>query len=658
VAAAVTGPNGLRWWKGYEPTWADTYGPGLWAALRPALRLEEDAPIQAWMVLPHDADAPDAAIVLRLPTPLLGTPADRTALHQILHACVPGTWVCRWQTIGTERHIRWWQEDNPAGGNPGSPLTPDQEFGPGLWAALRTLLSVPVWEPREDWLTVAGDPSGPDAEISLRLPTGWLGEPQQLSYVVGLRMPGEWTISTNLTGFGNSVSWRRKPAPIQRPELPEKVSWKSTGDPRSLYFGETHDGPALVQTGTATPHIGVSGETGSGKSTLLYIAVAVARQAGELVTIIDPKQNSMAEADGKSGVRIHTETYECVWAIAEFFTSMMATETRKRKGWKPNPGDVDATPVGRLLVIDELPSFREFVAAWWKYIIKERGFPPVLVWFQMILMQGRSSDHRVAVGTHQFSLDVFGSTMARDQVGTKMVVGETSDPSWAVAYGATTPRFEYDETIPGRGVISTKGRKKKKIGADGRPERVEEIQFAYITPEIGRILDACPKAPAWFDNGEMAPWITAQDIARADSAAAVAEFLTGDYSAPPAALTQDTDTDDTATGVPRPRSERVSDTSDGADASAAGGAGAPSMADLVERLAQEDEPIVERWTLAQACQIGIVDKTYGAAREAKSQMARRGIAFPAGEKRGRTTWYTREELESVFGAPAEETEAA
>ncbi|MGW7050080.1 hypothetical protein ACWGDT_47110, partial [Streptomyces avermitilis] len=77
------------------------------------------------------------------------------------------------------------------------------------------------------------------------------------------------------------------------------------------------------------------------------------------------------------------------------------------------------------------------------------------------------------VGTHQFALEVFGgSTMARDQIGTKMVVGETSDPSWAVAYGQTTPRLNFDSSIKGRGVISTKGRKAPKMREDGSIERV------------------------------------------------------------------------------------------------------------------------------------------------------------------------------------------
>ncbi|MGW6878632.1 hypothetical protein ACWGHA_40675, partial [Streptomyces xanthophaeus] len=76
-------------------------------------------------------------------------------------------------------------------------------------------------------------------------------------------------------------------------------------------------------------------------------------------------------------------------AIAEYFTSMMAAEKYNRRKYHGYEGADRPTP--RLLIIDELPSFRDFVAAWWKYIMNERGFPPVLTWFQLILMLGRSS---------------------------------------------------------------------------------------------------------------------------------------------------------------------------------------------------------------------------------------------------------------------------
>ncbi|MER5890736.1 hypothetical protein ABT160_43535 [Streptomyces sp. NPDC001941] len=528
----------------------------------------------------------------------------------------------------------------------------DEIYGPGIWAGLVQVLRLSEEDQErgaDHWLKVAKDVKASDAKITIRLPLYWLGaegERAILALLIDSRLPGQWVAAYHQKGRRPYAEFTPKPAPIVPEPLPEYVKWEPTDDPYRIHFGETHDGPAYVMTKNATPHIGISGETGSGKSTTAYMPLVNARIHGWLVTLIDPKQNSMVEAQGKSGVRYITETYECVMAIAEFFTSMMAAEKYNSRRFRDYQGT--DKPIPRLLIIDELPSFRDFVAAWWKFICKERGFPPVLVWFQIILMQGRSSDHRVVVGTHQYALDVFGSTMARDQVGTKMVVGDTSEPSWNVAYGATTPRLHYDDTIMGRGVISTRGRKRKKMRPDGTPERVEEIQYAYLSPaEINDHLDRAPQAPAWFDRGDMAPWITPADIDKADSAGAVTSFLPGgEYD--PYSLPADTE-GSTNKGAPRRRSKDHEGVS---GAPVSGTVSAQQMAELVERLADE-EPVVQRYTLGQACTLGIIDRTHGAARQAKSDALKKGQEFPAGETIKNVTSYTVEELHGFYGVPAD-----
>lgn len=590
--------------------------------------------------------------------------AARSAVRLAVPAVVLAGWAGRWSVVAAVVGVlavagalaavtgpvvlRWWRP-RPAGA--------DLVHGPGMWAALRPVLGVAETERRRKWLHLPVDVTEAGARIVLRLPAGWAGGEagtRAVDAMVTGRLPGEWTAHWRRTVAAPYAEWVRNAAPETPRVLPRSVDWIPTGDPMKIHFGETPDGPAYVHTGTATPHIGVSGETGSGKSSLLYIPLVAARMAGWLVTVIDPKQNSLAEAYGKSGVRIHTETYECCMAIAEFFVSMMAAEKYNGRRYRGYAG-VDA-PVGRVLVIDELPSFREFVAAWWKYIVKERGFPPVLIWIQLILMQGRSAHHRVVVGTHQFSLDVFGSTMARDQVGTKMVVGEVSAPSWAVAYGVGAPLVDYDETIPGRGVISLKGRRRKKTLADGRVERAEEIQYAYITPQVDGLLDACPPAPAWWEAGALAPWITPRDIARADSAAAVKEFLPGGrFAGGREDLTPDTDTDAQLTQGSMPRSEPMSDVS-GSGAVSGAGEGL-AVADLVDQVAAEGIE-EQRYTIAQACAVGIIRKTPGAARQYKSAWIKAGKPFPEGEMIRGNASYTRAELESVFGAPEENADAA
>jgi hypothetical protein len=544
------------------------------------------------------------------------------------------------------------------------PVSDYEAFAPGLFEGVAPILGLSTTGNPEkeqapdqlgDWMLFPDRLADPDAKITITLPMGWQASTTQtaaLEHAIATRVPGAWVPSYQLYGDTHWVSFSHKPKPVRPEPLPEYVRWVPTGDPLRTYYGETADGPAYVLTGSATPHVGIAGETGTGKSTVAYIPLVAARLAGWLVTVIDPKQNSLVEAQGKSGVRYATEVYDCVMALAEFFVSMMAAEkynSRLMRGKKH-----DHMPIPRLLIIDEMPSFKDYIAAWWKYIKKERGFPPVLVWFSLILMQGRSSDHRVFLGTHQFALEVFGSTMARDQVGTKMVAGETSIPSWAVAYGQGTPRLNYDSSIIGRGAISTKRRKAKKMLADGTPEQVEEIQFAHIpSDEINAYLDSAPQAPAWFDAGEMAPWITPEDIARADSAGAVAAFLPGgEYVTD---LTPDADAADSVTGTPVPgqrRGQGVSISKEEHDQDHAdGSAGTPADLDALAALVAQEKPEEVRYSLTQACTLGIIESKPGAARQKKSDWLAKGKPFPEGEVIKGVSYYTVEELHSVWGAP-------
>ncbi|MFD8147367.1 hypothetical protein [Streptomyces sp. NPDC059708] len=538
------------------------------------------------------------------------------------------------------------------------PAPPDLILGPGLWDALRPLLKIPEEKAgdRRKWLRL---PDSLDAgnRVVLRLPAEWPGGEagtKALDAIVTSRLPGDWDARWSRDESVPWVQWTRRAPEAPRPELPKMVEWYDTGDPYKIYVGETPEGAAFVHTHTATPHVGSSGETGSGKSTIAYMFLVAARLHGWLVTVIDPKRNSLREADGEAGVRIHVDVVECCMALAEYFTSMMAAEKWNSKKYEGR-GGLDA-PVPRLLIVEEWPSFKEFVAAWWKFIMKERGFPPVLVWIQLVLMQGRSSNHRVFFGTHQFSLEVFGSTLVRDQVGTKMVAGEVSPPSWVVAFGAGAPMVEYDETIPGRGAISLKGRRRKKVLPDGRVERAEEIQYAYITPRVAEWLQKAPPAPDWWTRGEMAPWITNADVARAHAAAAVAPFLPGGAVAGQrSSLTPDTDIDDELTGTHKPSSKPVPDMS---GQGAVSGGTAPE--DLVELAALVAEEGIEetRYTLRQACEIGIIRKTYGAARQFKSAWIGAGKEFPEGRTEKGATSYTREELEAVYGAPVTDSPEA
>ncbi|MFE7412723.1 type IV secretory system conjugative DNA transfer family protein [Streptomyces laurentii] len=518
--------------------------------------------------------------------------------------------------------LGWWAPRTPSD---------DEVFGPALWAAVRQVLRLDENETRSRWLRIDPDLSADGARIVLRLPQEWMGGKDAmgtLAHVVDTRIPGEWVAQWDRAGASQHVSWTRKKA-VERPVLPEFVEWKPSPSRYEVHIGQAiEDGKVvdvMVHTHSATPHWGVGGDTGSGKSTVLYIPIVHGRQHGELVDILDTKQNSLQEAEGFSGVRVHKTVRSCIAAFAEFMVSMMAAESALGKNADPA---ARAQLIPRLLVIDELPTLIKMAYVWWRYGLKGKGAPPFLEWFSIILLQGRSSDHRIVVGTQQFANTFFGGTMERAQIGTKMVVGLQDRVSWGVAFGQSTPVIQYDTTVKGRGAFSD-----KRQAPDSEHLYVREIQPAYITPRVAEYLAQCPPAPAWFDAGGLAPWITAEALKEADLVATVSAFLPGGAYGPDALPTV------THTGpAPLPSSGQVTGpgVTGGVTSSVTAAAGADE--------AEEDAALPPTYSLAEACAQGIVPWGYSTARQYKKRSQERNVAFPEGVPDGRTTYYTEEEL--------------
>ncbi|MEU2395083.1 type IV secretory system conjugative DNA transfer family protein [Streptomyces sp. NPDC007369] len=514
--------------------------------------------------------------------------------------------------------------------------THGQIYGPGLWVAVRQILRMEDTESRHRWMSVPDDVRASDARIVLRIPAKWVGGPEAVAAVervIDERVPGEWVAHWERTEKEHYVQWTPKPKPKSKPILPESVPWRPTGDPRRVFVGLAIEGDsivdAVVQTQTATPHWGVSGTTGSGKSTVLYIPVVHGRLNGELIDILDTKRNSLAEAEGFSGVRVHKTIRECVAAFAEFLTSMMAAEAAAERGADPA---LRAQLIPRTLVIDELPTLIKLAYTWWKYGIKGKGTPPFLEWLAIILLQGRSSNHRVVVGTQQFANAFFGGTMEREQIGTRIAVGQQDRISWGVAFGQSTPVLGYNADIPGRGAYSD-----KRKDPDAEHLYVREIQPSYITPYVGQYLRTAPAAPAWFDRGEMAPWITPEVLDEVNATAATSAFLPGGKYGPPVALGSGVGG---AAGLPSSQRTTLPLATAHATAHAtpAGAAQAPAAT------ADEDEQLPEMYTLAEAHAQGILPWKASTARTYFKRGTQRGITPPEGITDGQTSSYSEEEL--------------
>lgn len=483
---------------------------------------------------------------------------------------------------------------------------------------------LPEWDlaQRVSALTVPENPSD-EEPVRVMLPNGWEGtDPQKagISGLVSRRLGGEW-----------DASWQQREAPFYveitprkaKPKLPKKVDWIPSDDPHTVMVGVGHKGPIWVKTETESPHYGVTAGTGGGKTTTLLMPVIHNRQHGALVDYIDLKEDSVDEAVGGgesrlepvSGVRVHRDAQSAVTCLAEFFTSMKSMRTAKMQGYAE-------TIPNRVLVLDEFGSFMLAAKSWWKHGVGEKGEPPFMAWFRMSLMQGRTKNHRMVFGVHDFSLDVFGSSESRDLVGAKIVIGACSSTKWTKSFGHGVPKPEWDEKIPGRGVI----------GTSGAADSIEEVQMCYFTmSEAYQMLRECPTAPEWFDQGELAPWITPEGVKIAHQEGHVRDFLPGGKHV--------TEPTDSLEGEGSASSEPVTAVTVTGDVTGSEPAsGAPHL-----------RVVPQTYTLREATEEGVLPLSYDGVRQRKSRGKKLGVEFPEGVSFGGVTKYTADELREWWG---------
>jgi len=388
-----------------------------------------------------------------------------------------------------------------------------------LYAGLAPLLGTPVEDKPTKWLQIPRDVdfSDPAARMRITLPDTWRGLDEARTTLVrlvserlGVPLSATWQLSARPMGV------ELAPVIIPPPEvLPTQVGWEDTGDRYRVMVGRTYgDMRVVVSTLTETPHYAVGANTGGGKTTALLVPTVQARSYGTLVDMIDCKGDSYVGSLMNEdlvcdvpGVRIHTTGLQAIRCLAEFYTSMKAMAWARAAGYEGEIYD-------RLLVIDEFGSFMESALIWWRYNAK--GKPLFLSWFHMALMQGRTKNHRLVVGTHDFSKTTFGGTNVRNLLGTKIWIGPCPPPVWVAAFGYA-PRIDYDPHIPGRAVLNITG-----------SDAVTEVQLVHLTKaEARQMALQTPPAPDWFTRGEMAPWISAEIIEDVDAEAGVAAFLPG-----------------------------------------------------------------------------------------------------------------------------------
>jgi hypothetical protein len=332
---------------------------------------------------------------------------------------------------------------------------------------------------------------------------------QAVLSLISDRLQGEWSVRWRMDVHPHRAEFVRK---LVKPRPPQFVDWELSPDPYTIFIGRSGRGKVYVKTETETPHWGVSAGTGGGKTTTLLLPAIHYRAHGGLVDIIDMKQESFDKSvRGVSGFRVHTDTISAVMAMAEFLLSAMAVTNAVKRGFP-----ADEVP-SRVMLIDEFGSFVQFVKIWWNTVLEKKGEPPVYAWFHVGLMQGRTKNHRFVVGTHDFSRETFHGTGPRDLLGNKILIGPISNPKWITTFGHDFKRVRHQARKTGRAVMGITG------------TQPEEIQIAYAgaDDDVRSLVSEFDPAPEWFDRGEMAPWISEDDILIANEAVNISPFLPG-----------------------------------------------------------------------------------------------------------------------------------
>ena len=350
------------------------------------------------------------------------------------------------------------------------------------------------------WLSIpAGFAGDPGARVTLAYPAAWdpdTAKQKHIDEVIRRHLGGDLACA-----FGPyQATWTHPPAP---PELARFDGYdlpRPQSPPGHLLAGGRK---WVADLQDEEPHLFIAAGTGGGKTATASVPAAHARANGWLVDIVDPKRRSyISRKTGHDvltnvpGIRVHTDIESMLWALEEFFLSMIGVNIAvgERNAW---PG---AFPQ-RLLVIDEFGTFASMAGRMHRRS-HGQGQPPALDQRRQIEWQGRQAGHRLVVAVHPPNLRWFGDSDSRGQYGYRLITGAYTSSLWRMTFGYTAP-IQWDTRIKGRGVV----------GIGEAEELIHHAQIAWMpAEERRRYAPTGPPPPPWFTGMQPAPWITGHVI--------------------------------------------------------------------------------------------------------------------------------------------------
>jgi hypothetical protein len=344
------------------------------------------------------------------------------------------------------------------------------------------------------WLDIPRGSASPDAVVTLTYPAAWnpdAAKQKNIDEVIRRHLGGD------LAGtFGpHAATWRHPPAP------PQRALFDGYGQPAHRIHLATLAGGRkwIADLENEEPHLFIAAGTGGGKTATAALAAAHARAHGWLIDIIDPKRRSYIDRKtgqdvltNVPGIRVHTDIESMMWALEEFFLSMLGVNIAvgSHAAW---PG---AFPQ-RMLVIDEFGTFAG-MAARIHHRTGGTGPVPALDQRRQIEWQGRVAGHRLLVAVHQPNLRLFADSDSRASYGYRIITGAYTASLWRMTFGFAPP-IEWDARVKGRGVV----------GIGEASSLIHHAQIAWLpAAERRRYALSGPPPPDWFAEMRPAPWIT------------------------------------------------------------------------------------------------------------------------------------------------------
>jgi hypothetical protein len=347
-------------------------------------------------------------------------------------------------------------------------------------------------------------------------PGRWLDIPQEFradpGAVITLAYPPTWNPDTARQNHIDQLIRRHLGADLVPAFSAYQATWRHPPAPPALARFDGYDLPAhkihlatladgakwITDLQDEEPHLFIAAGTGGGKTSTASVPAAHVRAHGWLVDIIDPKRRSYIDRKtGRDvltnipGIRVHTDIESMMWALEEFFLSMLGVNIAvgARTAW---PG---AFPQ-RLLVIDEFGTFAGMATRMWRRT-GGVGPSPALDQRRQIEWQGRQAGHRLVLAVHQPNLRLFGDSDSRGQYGYRLITGAYTTSLWRMTFGLA-PRIEWDARIKGRGVV----------GVGEAEDLIHQAQLAWMPAEERRRYALTgPPPPDWFTGMRPAPWI-------------------------------------------------------------------------------------------------------------------------------------------------------